>query len=322
MPEQGGALGLSAICAPALRGPRDGLARGFRDERSVPLNPRIAIVTMAYNEPDFVRIWCDYYGRQLGARNCYIVDHGSDDGSTSGLGDVNVMRIPRSAQDDPKRARFLSSFCSSLLEWYDVVLYVDVDEIAIADPRYYSDLRTFCAAVKQPILNAIGLNVIHRLGHELPYQAHRPVLAQRSWVFRSSSMCKPVLIRRPVAWAPGFHSADAPAAFDQLYLFHLRWYDLDTGLRRLAKTRVMPWEHADAGGHQKVSDAELVQQFTGFSSLPPDERDLDASTDPVRSYTDAVLASQIGRENDTFRITLDIWPDSIWRVPERFRTFF
>lgn len=300
----------------------DGRTPDFRSVTGVPVDTRIAIVTMAYNEPDFVRIWVDYYGRQLGTRNCYIVDHGSDDGSTSGLGEVNVMRIPRSPQDDPKRARFLSHFCSSLLEWYNVVMYVDIDEIAVADPRYYADLRSFCTDVHQPVLNAIGLNVIHLMGHELPYQASRLVLSQRSWVFRSSSMCKPVIIRRPVVWAPGFHSADAPAAFSQLYLFHLRWYDLDTGLRRLAKTREMAWEYPDAGDHQKVSDEELVQQFTGFSSLMPDERDLDAGTDPVRAFTDAVLASQFGRENETFRITLDIWPDTIWRIPERFRSCF
>lgn len=288
----------------------------------IPPDKRIAVVTMVYNEVDFVPIWVDYYGRQLGTRHCYIVDHGSNDDSTSGLGDVNVMRIPRSPQDDPKRARFLSQFCSSLLEWYDIVMYVDIDEILVADPRYYADLRSFCADVREPILNAIGLNIIHRLGHEFPYQASRLVLSQRSWVFRSSSMCKPVLIRRPVAWAPGFHSADAPASFSHLYLFHLRWYDLDTGLRRLAKTRSMPWEYEDAGGHQKISDADLVEQFTGFSSLAEDKRDLEASNDPVRAFTEAVLASQIGREHETFRITLDIWPDTIWRIPERFQSYF
>lgn len=286
------------------------------------VNTKIAIVTMVYNEPDYLPIWAEYYSRQLGARNLYVLDHGSDDGSTDGLGQVNVMRIPRSPQDDPKRAAYLSKFCSGLLDWYDVVLYVDVDEIAVADPRYYKDLAAFCAGVTQPVLYAIGVNVIHRLGHETPIDPKRRVLAQRSWVFKSSSMCKPVLIRRPVVWAQGFHSADAPAAFDQLYLFHLRWFDLDTGLRRLAKTRTMPWQHADAGAHQKVSNEELVQQFTGFSSLPPDVRDLDAKAPPVSEFVGEVLKSQIGRERDLFRISLDIWPDTLWRVPERFRALF
>lgn len=296
-------------------------ARSNRDEQRA-ADTNIAIVTMVYNEPDFLPIWCNHYAGQLGSRNLYIVDHGSDDGSTDDLGDINVMRLPRSPQDDPKRAKYLSQFCSGLLEWYDSVIYVDVDEILVADPRHHPDLRHFCAANSQPVLNAIGLNVIHRLGHEIPYDPSRGVLAQRSWVFSSSSMCKPVLIRRPVRWAHGFHSADAEAAFDQLYLFHLRWFDLDTGLRRLAKTRSMAWQFADAGLHQRVSDEDMVQQFSGFSGLPPDERDWDCASEPISAFTDAVLASQIGREQDVFKISLDIWPHALWRVPERFRECF
>jgi glycosyltransferase involved in cell wall biosynthesis len=283
---------------------------------------KIAIVTMVYNEADYLPIWTNYYGRQIGLSNLFVVDHGSTDGSTSGLGDVNILRIPRSPQDDPKRAAFISKLCSSLLDYYDFVIYIDVDEIAVADPRYHANLATFCGTVSKPILNAIGINVIHRMGHELAFDPTRGVLDQRSWVFSSSSMCKPILIRRPVQWAQGFHSADAPAAFDNLYLFHLRWFDLDTGLRRLAKTRTMAWQHADAGGHQRVSDDELIQQFTGFSSLPPDDRDWDLKREPVSTFVNAVLQSQIGRENDLFRISLDIWPNTLWRVPERFRTIF
>jgi hypothetical protein len=283
---------------------------------------RVAAVTMVYNDPAYLRIWVDYYSRQLGARNLYVVDHGSDDGGTEGLGEVNVIRLPRSPQDDPKRAGLLSAFCSALLAYFDCVLHGDADEILVADPRVAPDLATYCATVSAPVLNAIGLNVLHRLGHETAFDPARPVLEQRSWAFRSSSMCKPALIRRPVRWAPGFHSADAPARFGDLYLFHLRWFDLDTALARLAKTRAMPWQHADAGGHQRISDAEMVAQFEGFGALQRDASDLDSRRPPVSDFTRAVEASQHGREGDVFRISLDIWPDSLWRVPERFRPLF
>lgn len=296
--------------------------QSVKSEKSSMSAIKLAIVTMAYNEPDYIGIWRSYYGKQVGDRNLFIVDHGSDDGSTSGLGDINVMRIPRSPQDDILRAGFLSKFCSSLLDWYDCVMYVDIDEIAVPDPRFFPDLLTFCGSVSKPILNAIGINVIHRLGYETAFDPTVGVLSQRSWAFRSSSMCKPILIRRPVVWAPGFHSADAPAAFEQFYLFHLRWFDLDIGLRRLAKTRVMPWQHADAGRHQKISNDGLIEQFTAFGSLQLDERDLDARNEPVSDFIDAVLKSQIGRENDVFRLSLDIWPDSLWHIPERFRGAF
>ncbi|MDR3522916.1 MAG: glycosyltransferase family 2 protein [Acetobacteraceae bacterium] len=282
----------------------------------------VAAVTMVYNDPVYLKIWLEYYSRQLGAKNLYVVDHGSNDGSTDHLGAVNVIRLPRSPQDDPKRAAFLSSFCSSLLAYHDCVLHGDVDEILVADPRVAATLPAYCAGVTAPVQTAIGLNVLHRLGHETPYTPERRVLAQRPWVFRSSSMCKPALIRRPVRWSPGFHSADTPVYFGDLYLFHLRWFDLDTALRRLAKTRSMPWAHEDAGDHQRVSDAEMVEQFEGFGRLGLDTRDFDPPQRPLCDFLYLVTQSQHGRENEIYRISLDIWPDSLWRVPERFRTLF
>lgn len=289
---------------------------------SPPDAARVAAVTMVYNDPVYLRIWTDYYSRQLGARNLYVVDHGSDDGSTAELGEINVIRLPRSPQDDPKRAGFISSLCSALLTYHDCVLHGDADEILVVDPRVAPDLPTYCATVSAPVLSAIGLNVLHRLGHELPFDPQRRVLEQRSWVFRSSSMCKPALIRRPVRWSPGFHSADAPVRFGELYLFHLRWFDLDTGMHRLVKTRTMPWAHKDAGAHQRVSDAEMVAQYEGFGRLRLDASDLDSRQPPISEFTAMVEDSQRGRENDVYRITLNIWANALWRVPERFRPLF
>lgn len=66
--------------------------------------------------------------------------------------------------------------------------------------------------------------------------AEKP-LPQRHWMHFGGAMRKPVLIRPPVNWVPGFHNADTPAHFDDLYLFHLRWADRAIALRRLARTR-------------------------------------------------------------------------------------
>jgi hypothetical protein len=277
---------------------------------------------MVYNDPDYLRIWLDYYGRQVAPRHCYIVDHGSDDGSTQGLDGFNVVRLPRSPQDDQRRATFLSEFCSALLLYYDAVLHVDVDEIVVADPRHHASLADCASASDRPVATAVGLNVLHRFETEPPFDPGRPVLRQRRFVFKSSSMCKPVLIRRPVVWSPGFHSADAPVTFEPLFLFHLRWFDLPTALRRLAKTRVMPWQDTAAGAHQRVSDAAMAQQFGGFASLPPSTADLDLTRPPVSVFAAEVIDSQRGRERDLYRISLDIWPSELWSVPPRFQDAF
>src|SRR4051794_24504690 len=118
-----------------------------------------AVVTMVYNEPAFLPHWIRYYSKQFGADHCYIVDHGSDDGSTRDVDGTNLVRIPRSPMHDKKRANFISQFCTSLLEWYQTVIYTDVDEFLIPEPDRYNSLAEYCADNSSESVNAIGLNI-------------------------------------------------------------------------------------------------------------------------------------------------------------------
>lgn len=285
---------------------------------------KIAAVTMAYNEPEYLPIWVRHYARQVGSRHCYVIDHGSDDGSTDGLGDVTVVRIPRSPQDDTRRARFLSRFCAALLEWYDWVIHADVDEIALPDPQLYPTLQEYCADAPPEVVTAVGFNLHHLPECEPPIDLARPITEQRGWVRFSAAMCKPVLIRRAVDWAPGFHcAADAPVVFDRLFLFHLRWFDQALGLRRLAKTRAMPWADPNAGAWQRVEDAEFVALCDRIARLEQREGvAFDIAVPPLRDAIQAVLDSQEGREHERYKIDLHRDVDELWEIPSQFRGAF
>ena len=281
--------------------------------------PKVAAVTMVYNESEYLPIWLNHYGKQVGIENCYVVDHGSDDGSTDFIGPASVVRIPRSPYEPHKQSSFNSGFCSSLLEWYDWVIYSDVDELLLADPKYYSNLNDYCSHPLPPIVTAIGLNIAHRIGIESDLDFGEPITRQRSYVFCASSMCKPLLISRPIRWSPGSHSSDAPMIFDRLYLFHLRWFDLKSGLRRLQKTRKMAWARTDAGVHQRVADDDMIRQYEGFGRMPPyDSVEFDPNIDPIRSFLAKVSASSIERARDLYKIDLSLWGQSLWRLPQRF----
>jgi hypothetical protein len=280
---------------------------------------KIAAVTMVYNEAEYLPIWLRHYGRQVGPENCYVIDHGSSDGSTRNLGLCNVIRIPRSPYDPTQQSVFNSQFCSSLLNWFDWVVYSDVDELLMADPLVAPSLSEYVRRPLPDVVTAIGLNVAHRVDVEADLDFAKAITAQRSYVFSSSSMCKPNLISRPITWSPGSHSSDAEVIFDHLYLFHLRWVDLPYGLRRLQKTRAMDWARTNAGQHQRVEDERMTRTFNGFGRLPPrTEGEFSPHADPIKGYIDAVLASQIGRENQTYKITLDMWGQELWKIPDRF----
>lgn len=273
---------------------------------------------MSYNEPDYLPLWVRHYAGQVGAAHCYVVDHGSDDGSTAALDGVNVVRIPRSPQDDPRRARFMERFCAALLEWYDWVIHVDVDELLVADPARHQGLADFCATCPHEVVSAVGLDLQHVPELEAPIDLARPVSLQRRWVRFSSALCKPVLVRRPVRWAPGFHWADAPLTFDGLFLFHLRYYDRALGLQRLGKTRAMPWAIDGAGAHQRMGGPEWEALFDGMAALPRrDDATLDLAASPLSDWLDRVRAN-VHEAAGLTAFALDLNTPELWAIPQRF----
>jgi hypothetical protein len=278
---------------------------------------KLAAVTMAYNEAAYLPLWITHYGAAVGPAHCHVIDHGSTDGSTERLGGVNRLRLPRSAHDDARRADFVSQFCAALLCWYDAVIYTDVDELLVP---LHGSLADTAAAMPNSIGTAIGFNLLH-LSHEEPaLDPLLPIGAQRRWAWFSSAMCKPVLIRRAARWSPGFHSADAPVVFAPLLLFHLRYADRAIAQARLARTRAMPWADLTAGAHQRVPDEEFTQMLERLERM--DRREdvaFDPAVAPLSGWLDRVLASQAGREDQTYRIALDVECYELWQVPQRLR---
>lgn len=286
----------------------------------------LAVVTMVYNEQTFLPVWLRHYGAQAGAANCFVLDHGSSDGSTvpARLPEVSVVRIPRSPQDDGSRCGFVSDFCASLLSWYDTVIYTDVDELLVADPAAYGSLALLAASLNpNSAVTAIGFDVVHVPDAEPILDWDLPVSLQRKWLRFSSAMCKVAMIRRRVAWAPGFHNIDDVPHFGRLFLFHLRYADLPSGLARLQRTRAQPWITPQAGSHQRMPDERWEEMLRGMAGLPR----LDAATllpdDPLLlEWQGRVMDSAASRGDALYRIDLHLSGDSLWRVPEQFRGLF
>ena len=234
---------------------------------------KTAVLTMVYNEPHFMPMWSKYYSSQVGASNCYVVDHGSDDGSTENLGLINKIRIPRSPMDDFKRSKFISELASSLLHWYENIIYVDSDEFLVANPFKYGNLDDYCSANQNSVVTAFGLN-IHQIKTDLPLVDNLSILSQRSFARFAAAMCKPLITKIPINWTPGFHSSDHETVFNDIFLMHLHHYDTQNSLKRLNKTRNMQWATLSAGSHQRVSDEEytlMVNAIAGLSIVSASE---------------------------------------------------
>ena len=228
---------------------------------------RIACFTMVHNEAVFLPIWARYYAAALGAENLTVLDHGSDDGSLSCLPpEVGVVTLPRTEFDEYPRAAAVNAFKTALLQYHDVVIYTDCDEIIVPDPATYpGGLRQYCEKCP-PLVAPIGVDVFHAPDREGPLDFDRPVLRQRRFCRFSSSKCKPLITREPVTWTIGFHHADRPSHIARdVYLFHLKTMDRDITLQRLAYTRSMPWSPTNVakgvGGHQRFGDEEFLAKY-------------------------------------------------------------
>ena len=228
----------------------------------------LAIVTMVYNEPDYLPVWAAHYRRAVGAEHCYVIDHGSDDGSLHASGPLQAAKLPRSPVDEIWRADIVSRLCNALLDRYQAVAYTDVDELLVADPRRYSGLVELSTAMPVDVLTAFGANVLHVAG-EAPLDLARPITEQRGWTRPYSTLCKPLLVRRPVRWSAGFHEADAPTRFDGLYLCHIAYADNDITARRQAKRQTV--ERPDGrGAHHGTAPDIMVRLMQACAALPRD----------------------------------------------------
>jgi hypothetical protein len=194
---------------------------------------KTAVVTFVYNELINLPIWVHYYSANFGANNLFVVDRGSDDGSTTNLGGVNVIPIPRGEFDEHRKTGFINSVCRALLYVYDTVIYNDCDELVVPDLSTFVNLRDYIERREFEYVSCIGLNVLHMLSQEGPLDLEKPILSQRKYARFGSDQCKTSVTRVPLTWKPGFHCCDRPPNFDpSLYLFHNKWMDYTFAMRR------------------------------------------------------------------------------------------
>nr|WP_197476135.1 glycosyltransferase family 2 protein [Acetobacter malorum] len=201
----------------------------------------LAVFTMVYNEDRMLPLWANYYRRQAGAGNLFVLDHGSD--SLPDLPGCQIVPIPREELDEVDRCAQIEAFQKKLLESYHYVLFTDCDEFLVADPARYRSLGDYVARAQHTAIRCVGVDVIDYAPDLPPVQWDKPVLAQRPYGAVRSWSCKTLLASVPLTWTAGFHECEEPATLDTaLWMFHLKYADQTHLLQRLGVTRVFAME--------------------------------------------------------------------------------
>ncbi|AYF01260.1 hypothetical protein PY32053_01633 [Paracoccus yeei] len=278
----------------------------------------VAAITNVYNEKHNMPVWLGHYGRQVGIRNCVVLDHGSDDGSTDDMGGAGVVRLARGKiYDERHRMNLVNSFANGLLGYYDAVIYSDCDEMFVADPEKYENIVDYVRAKQKPVSFAIGLNVRHNPQNEADLHNDAPILSQRSLVQFVSPMCKPLLITSPISWGGGFHCCEKEPSFDDAYLFHLRHADMRRALDRLKTTREIKFAREGGGKHHRRDEGELVEKsFMSVAKMPVKD-DFDFSRETA-IHKENIGLSFSGR----YAVQKSVNAKHLNRVPLRFSDVF
>ena len=188
---------------------------------------RIAVVSDAVSGDFIFPVWYRYYAGLFGAENLFVVTY-------SGLSPLfkdfklgGLIELPV-GYDDNIRRDTITRFVAVLLPCYDTVIRVDVDEFLVVDPRVAPNLSAFLESSNEPYMTARGFDVIQMPNEApLPERPDSPILIDRAFAYPNTALNKTCVVKLPVSWSVGFHSASVFPKFGPLFMLHMKRLDID-----------------------------------------------------------------------------------------------
>lgn len=203
---------------------------------------KIAAITMARNDEFFLSKWVDYYGRELGNKNLYIILDGTDQSEPKNADDANIIKLPHTdmsrAAGDKYRIGKISVLANELFKKYDIVIGCDSDEFLIVDPTTKKSLREYLSSTKiKTTVSGLGFDIGQNMKTEKPLNPSKPMLEQREYALLSTRYTKPVVLSRPARWGSGFHHVKGHNFHidKNLYLLHFGAVDMEMLIKKAEK---------------------------------------------------------------------------------------
>ncbi len=203
---------------------------------------KIGAITMVRNDEFFLRRWVDYYGRELGKENLYILFDGEDQTIPDFCEGTHAELHPRLAgmveKSEKSRLALLSQRAGKLMteQGYDMMIGVDADEFVVVDPAEGVTLREKLSSLpKRDTWSPLGVDMAQNLNCEEVLDGSRPMLEQREYGWLCSRYTKQSIITAPVQWGSGFHRVRHRdfRIVPGLYLLHFGSIDLEMIKQRM-----------------------------------------------------------------------------------------
>lgn len=191
---------------------------------------KISVVTDAVSDEHFFPLWLHYYGSRFGTENLFVITYRGRGTHFKAYDLGGVIELPRE-YDDALRAKFMSNFVTTLLTTYDGVVRVDTDEFLVPQGGASVDLKAFLDDFRGQYISARGFDLIAGKEEQSLDLASSILIDQRKYAYGNTPLNKICFTRTPVSWTAGFHSSTLFPVFADLYLFHLKFVDIDLQLK-------------------------------------------------------------------------------------------
>ena len=228
---------------------------------------KCAVFTIVKNESYFLPIWIKHYKKYFDSKDIYVLDHESNDGSTTNL-DVNVINIFNDlAFDHQWLVDTVQGVQKRLLEEYECVLFAESDELIYTLEKPLNEVITeFISDSNSLYQTATGREIVEDLGKEKSLEPEDEIMEYRNFWFDDPQYHKTLLSKVPLEWVWGFHkikNGDVDKKYN-LWLCHLHRCDFDRMLKR-HEERAKKWNLKDdgkeAGFQHRIGDREGVLKY-------------------------------------------------------------
>ena len=269
---------------------------------------------MVRGDEFYLRKWVEYYGRELGRENLYVLFDGTDQIVPDFCEGVNTQLRERKTgsvvEGDKRRIDMLSDLAAELLKEYDIVIGTDADEYIVADPAIATSLADYLSAAEfGPCLSPLGIDMGQKMGEEGNIDPGRPFLSQRHYGLIGTRYTKSSVISSPVRWGRGFHRVKGHnfKIAEGLFLFHCGYFDMQRIRERFAdKDRL-----ADGWERHLKKRSRTIRVVTEKPA-----RDFDSWTARARRIQTFVRPPYAWNKPAMFNL------DIVVRIPDRFKNLF
>ncbi len=230
------------------------------------MKKKCAVFTIVKNENYFLPIWLKHYKKYFDNSDIYVLDHQSNDGSTSNL-DVNLeIVINELSFDHQWLVDTVQNFQSKLLTNYESVLFAESDELIYTLDKPLNDvIDDFLNDDKVYVQTCVAKEVVENIGIEDELNVGDHIFEKRNQWYDHPLYHKTLLSKIPLVWEWGFHNIknERPNKKYNLQMVHLHRCDFNLMLKR-HEERAKKWKLKDDGGagfQHKIGDKEGVLKY-------------------------------------------------------------